>query len=58
MYVCLLVVNLVLPVVLRDHLLRHVLSVVGLLHSRQPKVADLQDAVAVHKEVPRLDVPM
>jgi virulence-associated protein VapD len=45
-------------VVLRDHLLRHVLRRVGLFDARQSKVADLQHAVAVHQQIPWLDVAM
>lgn len=48
--------NLGGPVVLRHHLLRHVLGLVRLLDARQPEITDLQHAVAVHKQIARLDV--
>ena len=43
-------------VVLRDHLLGHVAVLVHLDDSRQPKVAYLQQAIAVYQQVARLNV--
>lgn len=46
------------PIVLRDHLLRHVLGLVWFLYTCQSKITDLQHAVAVYQQVARLYVPM
>jgi hypothetical protein len=45
-------------VILRDHLLCHVLGRVGLFNARQSKVANLQHTVAVHQQIAWLDVAM
>lgn len=46
------------PVVLRDHLLCHVLGLVGLFDACQPEITDLEHAVAVDEQVAGLDVPV
>lgn len=43
-------------VVLRHHFLSHVFRLIGLFDTRQAKVADLQHAITVHKQIAWLDV--